>query len=282
MQNKNILNLVLLSALLILGSIAYFSTQQTGPVIKLGNMARSQVNRIQIQYQSKNIVIERNQGRWLITQPVKIEADTFRLDSILNLVEQPVEKPHTLQANEKYKFGLDNPGAVLTLQDQVFKFGTASALGEKQYLETNGQLHLVDNQIFALITSGYHNLVRRYLLPENARISKISFNNTVISKNKQGSWIQNSKNYDSDTLKSFVDNWTLIQAFTVQPAHTEITGTRVVIEFNNAQQRIFHVQQTDSNTLVYRDDLNLIFQFHHSAYDSLLNPEHSAAEVKAE
>jgi len=267
-SSRLFLNLGLFTGIIILALTAYSINQVPEKNSAFSQLEIADVAEIKIQHQNKAISLEKNNKNWLITQPIKIEADEFRIQSILNILSSGSDKFYNVDKEDLKKYSLDPPAASLQLNTQTFLFGTTSAIEKKRYILTNNKLFLVDDTFLPLITSGYKNLMRRQLFPADAKISEIRINNQRIYKNENGSWINDENNISADDLKRYIDNWQHIQAYAVSTASPPYSGNRIELKTSHGNFTL-HLYKTEHNTQVINPALGLSYQFDISAFDSL-------------
>lgn len=276
-SSRIILNIALVLALAGLIGLAVFTAQKDQPVSSLSELTISQVNSIKIKNGDTITHLNKSNNIWKIKQPVTIEADDFRVHAILNILKSGNEKPYTIDNADLKKFSLNPALASITLNQQEILFGTTSAVNDKRYIYTNGKLFLIDDQFYPLITSGYKNLMRRQLFSVNSNISDISFDNTHVYMNSNGSWISDRKNQSSDDLKRYIDNWQHIQAYAVTRSTPPYTGTAVTIKTSTKTYK-FLLTKSEDNTTVINPELGLSYQFDISVFETLTQPDHFITE----
>jgi len=267
-SSRLLLNLGLFLGIIVLALVAYSISQEPEKSSAFSQLSISEITEIKIQHQSKTITLEKDNKNWVITQPIKIEADEFRIQSILNILSSGTDKFYAVDRTDLKKYSLDPPAATLQLNNQVFLFGTTSAIEQKRYILTNNKLFLIDDTFLPLITSGYKNLMRRQLLPTDTKVSEVRINNHRIYKNENGSWISDQGNTSADDLKRYIDNWRHIQAYAVSSASPPYSDNQVEIETSNGSFT-FLLQKTEHNTQVTNPAIGLSYQFDISAFDSL-------------
>lgn len=267
-SSRLLLNLGLFLGIIILALVAYTISQEPEKSTSFSSLNISDITEIKIQHHNKTITLEKNNLNWVISQPLRIEADDFRIQSILNILFSGSEKFYTVDKTDLKKYELDPPAATLQLNNQIFLFGTTSAIEKKRYILTNNKLFLIDDTFLPLITSGYKNLMRRQLFPANTKISEVRINNQRIYKNENGSWISDHGDISADDLKRYIDNWQHIQAYAVSSASPPYSGIHVELGTSHGDFT-FLLQKTEHNTQVTNPARGLSYQFDISAFDPL-------------
>lgn len=274
MQNRLLLNLFLFAIVAILAGVIFFVDPGEDKTDTWIPLSKKDITQISIHYGDQIIELMRKKNVWQITQPISVEADQFRIDSLLNILTEKPTQRYRLEDRDLAQYQLKEPLASLVMNDIPIDFGAVAAIEQRRYVRVGQSLALLEDHYYPLISSGYKNLVRRYLLPTDTQIKQIKLPNDNIQKNEQGAWSSTDTDLDADTLKRFIDGWQYIQAFAVQSLPEQLNGTTVVLDLDNPAQTIeFVIEKTDYNTLVHRKDLGLSFQFALTAYDSLLDPK---------
>lgn len=284
-SSRFMLNIALFSLLLILVTSVLISRQQPPALSAFSPLKPNDITSLQISYNNITTEIIKTDHHWQITKPLSIEADKFRLQAILNILNTNPSTHYQIEAKHYKKYSLQPPQAQLRLNQQSFIFGSTSAVNNKRYVLTNNKLFLIEDSFFPLFTSGYTNLMRRQLFHSRTNINEIQIANKRVFQNQQGSWQSTHHAISADQLKQFVDNWLHIQAYSVSRAQAPFSGTKVFIKTadNQSMERI--VSKTDFNTVVIDPQRQLSYQFDLKAYDSLTDfgfyePQNSADNNK--
>ncbi|MDH5517919.1 MAG: DUF4340 domain-containing protein [Gammaproteobacteria bacterium] len=270
--SRLLLNLGLLMLLIILIATALISQQPSVSESAFSALKINDVTQIEIDYNQQITALTKTQEQWHITQPLSVQADTFRLQALLNIltIKEPLQ--YQIAEADYKKYSLQPPLATVRLNQQAFYFGSTSPVNGKRYVLTRQKLFLIDDTFFPLFTSGYKNLMRRQLFPDNTTLQSIKIGKQLVSQNAQGSWQAADKAISPDHLKQFVDNWLHIQAFAVSKASKPYKGSEVILKTgdNKTLRRFIHKRQ--ANTLVINPELGLSYQLDIKAYESLSNP----------
>ena len=279
-SSRLLLNFGLVIFLGLLISLALFNGSEEINTSAFSSLKKTDVNIIQIKRNEKNIKIFQPGSSWNIKEPIHVEADNFRIHSILSILSAADNDYYDINKTDYEKFSLDKPLATLTLNQQEFLFGSTSSVNNKRYVLTNKKLFLIDDTIYPLIASGFKNIMSRKLFSSHVNLSEISFDSVRVYQNKKHSWTSDDLTTSSDELKKFVDNWKHIQAYAVSNAPTPYTGTKVTFKTESKKTIVLFLQKTDINTVVINPDLGLSYQFDNSAFDSLIKPNYYAVDKK--
>lgn len=285
MNARNLLNLILFITLIALISFAVLVDDTEDTVsYPVSQLTPDQVTTLEISVDEQPVQMQKTDGLWMIMQPLKIEADEFRVHAILKLLTVKTDQQYDASTLDLNKYSLQPARASLTIDQQTFLFGGVSSVDNRRYLLTNNKLMLVEDTFFPLLSSGYKNLMRRQLMPSNAHISAIELDDYKIYLNPQAAWEVSRKNIadttlSADAVKLFVDNWQHIQAYAVYSAHKPYTGTTVTVHTADSQQYQFILQNTGENTVIINTQLELAYQFDITAHTALTMPDYYRNEI---
>ena len=213
MQNRLLLNLFLFTVVALLAGVIFFvdhGEDKTGTLLPL---PKKDITAISMRYDDQLIELTRQKNIWQISQPIQVEADQFRIDSLLNILTEKPTQRYNLEARDLSQYQLKEPLASLIINGTQIDFGAVATIEKRRYVRVDQVLALLDDNYYPLISSGYKNLVRRYLLPTDTQIKQVKLPNDNIQKNEKGAWSSTDTELDADTLKRFIDGWQYIQAF---------------------------------------------------------------------
>jgi len=269
MSKRLLLNLLLVVVLSLLIGLAFLNPRETVKPSVFSQLEFNTVDSITIEHKQQRTRIKKFGDSWQITEPFLVETDEFRIQAILNILSENNATHYEITEADYKKFSLNPPLATLTLNQQQFLFGSTSPVNNQRYVLTNNKLFLVSDTHYALISSGFKNIIRRQLFPSNTKFSSIDFNNTHLSINEKGGWQSNHANQSSDDIQKFITNWQHIQAFAVTDASKPYSGTRISFKTTDNQIIKRIIRQTDINTIVINPETKLVYQLDTTAFDSL-------------
>jgi len=269
MSKRLLLNLLLVVVLSLLIGLAFLNPRETVKPLAFSKLEFNTVDSIIIEHKQQRTAIKKSGEVWQITEPFLAEADEFRIQAMLNILAESNATHYDIAEADYEKFSLNPPLATLTLNQQRFLFGSTSAVNNQRYVLTNNKLFLISDTHFALISSGFKNIIRRQLFASNTKFTAIDFDDTHLSKNDKGSWQSNHAEQSPDDIQKFITNWQHIQAFAVTDASKPFNGTRVSFRTTDDQVIRRIIRQTDVNTIVINPETELVYQLDSSAFDSL-------------
>ncbi|MEZ5671016.1 MAG: DUF4340 domain-containing protein [Thiotrichaceae bacterium] len=243
MRNRWFLNFVLLIVASILSLLVIFTPGLEKPApeqLSLTELNTKQVKHIRIETLGKDVIelSKDAQDTWQITAPLALEANEFRINSILELLttkryqklEADTVKLDELQLTPaKMKVSFDN----LTIA-----LGTTSPVDEtKRYVQINETVYLVTDTFYEFLAGEAVKFANLSILGKNPKITELQTPNYhLISEN--GTWKLSENKEENvetgtDTLNAMVDNWQHAQAISVNAYQESVAQGEVSVKLGD-------------------------------------------------
>jgi hypothetical protein len=268
MNTRVLLNLALLAAVVALAWLA-LREQPPGPVsdtgLALTALAPAEVVRIGIERHGQAAVtLERVDRRWLLTAPLALPADEFRVQALLALVAARSEAGFRAAGNDLGQFGLEPPQAVLRFDDVVLAVGNTEPLSGRRYLLADGEVHLIEDRWFSQIFGAPAAWADPRPLPADAKPVRIVLPDASWRLH-EGRWRREppDPSLSADAGPLLADAWRLARAITVRARDPDLPwGERVLIELADAPAGIaFELARVPDALVLGRPDLGLQYRF---------------------
>ncbi|VAW55005.1 hypothetical protein MNBD_GAMMA06-1379 [hydrothermal vent metagenome] len=274
MHKKNILNLTLFVFALSLVSIIYFSEEKNTELEKLSTINKTDITSITIQHNEISTkIIKQKNNHWQITQPVKIPANDFRINSILKLINAPVHSKYLLSEVNLSDIGLSNPTTSIQLNEKKFIFGIINTATNLRYVQLDEFVYTIEDVYFPLLSSHFGTLVSLNLLPENSNIEKLILSNQTISKNEKDLWRSNIT-ISADNINKTIAHWQQDQAFGVHEYLERKQLGEVFIFLKDQPQAISYlIADTDPWLILARPEIGLEYHLDGDVYKNLIAPK---------
>ena len=273
MLKKNILNLVLLIFVAALASIIYFSEEKSTELNKLSSTNVTDINDITIQHnQNTTRLIKQSDSHWLITQPVLIAANDFRIRSILKLLNAPVHKQYAADEINLKKIGLDKPDTTIKFNNEEIAFGIINPATNLRYVKKDDQIYTIEDVYYPLLSSSFGTLVSLNLLPANNKVTKLILINQTISKDDNNHW-QSNIDISTDNINKAIEDWQSAQAFGVHAYMQRDSLGEVFIYIKDQKPISFIITDTNPWLIIARPELGLEYHLDIKAYDQLMTPQ---------
>jgi len=274
MQTRPLINLGLLVFLLALFSFIFFGPDSNENIKKqrITSLDKASINKITIARETENIILSKEDGNWLMESPHNTRAHTFRINTLLNLVELESNNTYNTSNIDLKTFGLDKPRAKIIFNNTLIEFGKANPVNRQRYLKTGNNLFLVDDNTYPLINSQPTSFVDLALLYENAKIQKIILPELTIHKDKNNIWKADSiTSASADGIQNLLQNWKFAKAFSVHAYMPRKKLGSINIVLHNSEIIAFEITDNDPWLILARPELGIEYHLDISNKNQLLS-----------
>ena len=187
-MKRSHLNLALVAVVAGLGAAVWFAQEKEEKGPPLTSLKQDAVTRIAVEHPGKPAIkLEKKNGAWFLTAPVRSETDKFEIGGILSLAELEVKAKLDASVDRK-ELELDPPKYSVTLDDTRIDLGGAEPIKYRRYVASDDVVGLVDDPPSAALDADYADLVSKAVVPEGATIKRIELPGLVLEKNADGAW----------------------------------------------------------------------------------------------
>ncbi|TXH05683.1 MAG: DUF4340 domain-containing protein [Nevskiaceae bacterium] len=282
MQRQS-LNLVLGAAALALGAAVFFSQKKEAKGPPLTPYTGATLNHVVLDHPgSPAIVLDKQNGRWQLTAPVKTAADPFETNAFPSLATLEVKSTLDPAQVSLKELGLDPPAYTVTLNDQKLAFGGTDPIQSRRYILSNGKIALVDDPPGEALDADDSDLIDKALLPDGAQIASIALPGLTVTRAADGKgWTLTPDRPDvgADARQKLVDGWLHARAmWNAALGKDEAQGDAVTITLKDGTALKFIVAARDPQLKLARPDLNVTYTLSKQLVDELLKlPEPTKA-----
>lgn len=225
MSKRNLINVFLLFIIIILVSLVIYEpgkkTAITPP--KLTNLKSNDIQHIRITRTTSNtneqkIDFINTPDGWMMNKPYKISANSFRIESLLKLLESVSLSQNSLNGLSKKTFGLDKPSATITFNSDVnIVFGNNKSLKNHRYVQIGSTLHMIADTFYYQLSAKSESYINHKLLPKSHKILKLTLPNIVLDK-KGAKWEVTpvAGEISADSINQLISEWSLSQAYDIK------------------------------------------------------------------
>jgi len=212
------------------------------------------------------IELEKIGGHWRLHAPRKARANSFRANELLSLAAMRVSTRFPATPAELGKYGLDQPLAVLFLNDAEIRFGGMHPLDNQLYVLHDGQVQLVPASVLRAVSAPPNDFLDTSPIEDNAKPLAFKFPAFSLKQNEQGAWarIPELKGLGSDQVNRFVEEWRHARALSAAPYSGKPVKARVTLTLADGdRQRVieFGVLADKPEFILYRKDEKLEYSF---------------------
>lgn len=273
MSKVNILNLILLIAVIILGFIIYDSETENNLLDTLTTIDTNEIQSISILHNNNKISLNKNSNnQWKISQPLIIEANNFRINSLLELLNAPVHAQYSTNEIDTSAIGLSNPSTSISFNKKTISFGITNPVTNLRYIQMNDTIYTIQDVYYPLISSNIGTLISFNLLSSDSTIGKLILKNQTISKNNKNLWQSNNR-LTADNINKTIDHWLNDQAFGVHNYLRREELGEVFIYLSNEKEPVtFLITDTVPWLILARPELGIEYHLDKKAYNNLIAP----------
>jgi hypothetical protein len=275
MLSRTLLNITLLIMVALLAIYVFTSDtkqhekQSSALLVPLSPV---DVDRIIIRHNQRIIELNKEESKWHMLKPISIDANSFRIDTLLKMLEGSSHASYPVSELDLGKYGLEEADTAISFNDHTIDFGIVNPVNGYRYVRSGNKVHLIDDHFYPLVSSQTGTLVSRELLHSDAVIEKLQLPQHTLYRGEDGSW-HSSENLDPDVINEVIYHWQNSQAFGVHNYMQREPQVEInVLLAGNDQPIRFYVTDTDPWLIIARPDLDIEYHFNLEFYDRLLQP----------
>lgn len=189
----------------------------------------------------ETIALRRRDGAWDLVEPLAMDANDFRVNTLLGVLSAPVHAWIDAKPSELHRFGLSSPLARILLNDDAILFGTTEPIHGRRYLLHDGRIALVDDAYFSHLSSSAANYV----------------NPKPLGRDAEGADVPES--------------WRNASATAVRPYEPGLDWSEQIAVKVGADERIFDVARTEYEVVLARPELGIQYHLTRAAGERLLD-----------
>lgn len=276
MSRHTLRNLILLAAVLALGLLAYWKPGQEPltPNVTLTGLNPAEITQIRVvRPDEPRLVLTKKGQSWFLDEPIAIEANPFRVSSLLDLAESTSHAQYPLPGKNAAEFGLDPPEVRLELDGQELAFGSTEPLNFRRYVRVGEILHLIDDVSLRDLKGHAATFVSLRLIPEGASVSELRLPELRLAHAADGAWSTEpaAPGVSADRLQALADEWTRARAIEVEHHAEQPEGDVIsVVLAERADPLRFIVTRREPGLVLVRADLALAYHFPQAAAQRML------------
>lgn len=215
--------------------------------------------------------LERQAGAWHITAPFTARAESFQVDRLLAVLD--VRASARLPTRDLAQYGLDPPGARLTLGEQEFAFGGVNQLTREQYVLTNDAVFAVPLSQRTTLPADADALIARALFAPDE--NPVGFTVPGFSMTlDEGRWRlePDANETTADERNAWADAWRNAIAVRAGRAPELPAESRIAVTLKNGSQLEIGIVQREPELVLVRPDEGIAYSFLSDLAKRLLEP----------
>jgi Domain of unknown function (DUF4340) len=225
MRNRWFVNLILLVMVGMLSLLIIFTPGLKKPAPELPSLTElnaKQVKLIRIEQVGKSAIelTKDAQNVWQMTVPLAVEANDFRIHSILELLATKRYKKLEVSTLKLDELQLTPPKIKVTFDSLVIAMGATSPVDETQrYVQINQDIFLVTDTFYEFLKGEAEKFATLAVLGKNPKITELRTPNYHLTlENSTWKLLENKQENvetGADALNTMIDNWQHAQAINV-------------------------------------------------------------------
>lgn len=275
MPSRILLNIALFLIIVLLAVYIYETDQleqASSTSEQLTQLSAEEVTQIIIRHNQRRIELKLQHGKWHMLEPINIEANSFRIDTLLNMLNTVSHAAYATTEIELDKFGLSEASTSISFNDISIDYGIVNPINNYRYVRINNTVHLIDDNFYPLLSSQTGTLVARELITADAVIDKLVLPEQTLHRDESGLW-HSSANIGPDAINETLHHWQHSQAFGVHNhMQRESLADISVYLAGNTEPVQFYVTDVEPWLIIARPDLDIEYHFNLEFYDRLLKP----------
>lgn len=280
LNKRTLLNLGLVSLALVLALVAWLEPgKKAAPEAEnLTDLAASRVYKIRIERrEGKTVEIDRVDGMWLMREPVKAVANSFRIESLLRVTEYKSLGHNPVDGLDLAKYALDKPAVRLFLNDDIeMEFGESTPLDNRRYVRLGDTVHLIKDAAYYHLIGKWTTFLSQRLIDEGLQIDTLELPGLILRKH-EGNWLPEPKpeNFSADASTRLIQNWQSTQAIEVRPYAVkdvdEANAESIRIRLSERDEPLhFYIVARQPDLILVRPDLGVAYHLPQSRGEDLL------------
>ncbi len=274
-------NLALLVIVITLGFFVYLEKNQPLDNNRLTALEKNAVTHIEIRHRSRITILDKPGTHWRMTQPVEIDANDFRINTLLDMLASDSLASYDASTLSLEKFALAPAATSITFNATMIAFGNTNPVNHNRYVMIGDRVHLVADMYYPLLSSQLGTLVSQSLLPRDAVITHLVLPEQTLTFS-DNAWRSSDPGISSDAIVKNLDHWRNSQAFGVHTYNPRASLGRIEVGIDGQDEPlVFEITDVEPWLIIARPALDIEYHFNLEFYDRLLRPG-ASSELPAE
>ncbi len=217
---------------------------------------------------------------WYMLSPLKFLANNSRINAMLHLLKAESHGKLNPDEVDLARFHLIDPIITLKLDDHVFQFGNTDAIDQRRYVLFDGKIHLVNDSLYAQLTTNAAFFADPKILPLDVDINAIQFPDNKIELIGDDWQTRKLMDIKPEQLKRIVFAWKNAVAISVSKYETPETELPIVVSSSSGITIRFIVVSTEPHLILGRKDVGIQYHLGSDEADKLLLKENTATTME--
>jgi hypothetical protein len=280
------LTLALLGAIVAaLGAWAYFKPPALdADTHALSRLKAAAVKRVRVERfdggkAAPAIVLERQAAGWRMIAPLAARAEAGQVERLLGILD--ARSAARYPAADLARYGLGEPQAKLTIDDQVIAYGAVNPMTREQYVLTLDAVYLVPIARSSTLPRGAEALLARALFAPGENPVRFELPGFAVTL-EDGTWkVAPAGEASADERNAWVDGWRHATAVRAARHDGRAPAATIRVRLKDGRTLELGILEREPDLVLVRTDENMQFHFLADAAKRLLSPPGEAKVDKA-
>lgn len=290
-NTRLLLNIGLLAVIGVLALVVVLEPGKAPPPEKatLTPLKLEEVNHILIKRDGKSdIELEKRNKVWFMLKPHRVAANDFRAQTIARIATAESHAHYDIGTVDTKKFKLDKPEARLIFNKQYnTALGNNEPLKRRRYMQSDLQLHIVDDIFYYQVMSPATTYISYNLLPPDSKINRLELPKLNL-RLKESNWqiTPVPKDYSADSVTGLLNEWRHAQSLEVEKYTGNKLKPAIKIHLVGQDKPVsFAIKRDAPDAFLIRLDSSLQYKLTTEMLDKLLTlppppePDEEAANI---
>ncbi|MDO9371010.1 MAG: DUF4340 domain-containing protein [Gammaproteobacteria bacterium] len=280
MTTRTWLNLALLGgvALLVLVVVYQPGLHTAQPLPRLTALVPANITHLRIERDgAAPIALERKAQDWIMTAPVRMPANTFRVETVLQVAQAESHARMDAATVRLAEFKLDKPRVQLWFDATEIAFGATEPLNGRRYVRLGDSVHLISDTVYFDLIGEFTAFADSALLAPQSqnRLTQLDLPALRLVRVGEGGWMQAPNRMHAppepevsmDRVNALLDAWRRARAIQVRPYVTPVSAGAepenvIFIHLEDAEQPLrFDIVSRTPDLVLARADLGVQYHF---------------------
>lgn len=270
--------IVILSAVLLLPEDV---AEQELP--RLSNIESNTITKIEVLRKNLDNFVFNKQGEtWHMSSPQQFLANNTRINAMLHILNAESHGQLNPADVDLARFDLVDPAITVKFNDHSFQLGNTDAIDQRRYVLFNGKIHLVNDSLYAQLTTNAAFFADTKILPLDMDINAIQFPDNKIEL-IGGIWrTQKLMDISPEQLKRIVFSWNNAVAISVSKYAAPEAAPSIMVSSSNNRAIKFVIVASEPNLILGRKDLGIQYHLGSDEAEKLLLKENVEIPLKTQ
>jgi hypothetical protein len=274
LSKRWIINFILFFLIICLSYIGHKYDVKPGYQVesRITTLEASSIQTVIMQTRDNRILMQRSDTGWNMIEPVATPANSINVERIISIVNQNTESRLPVEEADLAQFGLDQPRALLRLNDTDIHFGTTNNIGNRRYIRIFSSIYLIPDNQLPFMQEGPIGFVDRRLLPASYPLEQLDLPGMSITRNTNMAWQSDKNRASPDQVNQLIDHWRTLDPVRIKAYESTVTPkSSIKAHLGNGTTLVYYLLTIQPELIIARPDIRIQYHFKKDNYYQLLD-----------